>query len=249
MTFLLSEDKALREKLQGMVVHDQKADGQDVARQVGVWFGQPDQELRQQNYPYITIDMVDLQRDTQREMRGITNAEYLKPENFGLDGATEFSVDLPIPVNITYQITTYARHPRHDRQLLGQLMASKLQRFGYLEIVEKDVTSGDTETITSTFRRMDLISVAKRDSTEQAKRLFVNAIVVRVSSEIVQTAFRAIYKVLEIHLDMPADPNPRVDRGEIDMHGLGEYVITKDENGNSVVINTKTDDGTVIPPA
>ncbi|CAB4128787.1 hypothetical protein UFOVP111_80 [uncultured Caudovirales phage] len=219
MTFLLSEDKALREKLQGMVVHDQKADGQEVPRQVGVWFGQPDQELRAQSYPYITIDMVDLQRDTQREMRGITNAEYLKPENFGIDGATEFNVDLPIPVNIDYQITTWSRHPRHDRQIMAQLLATRLLRFGYLEIVEKDVTVDDVETVTSTFRRMDLLSVAKRDSTEQAKRLFVNAITVRVSSEIVQSAYRAMYKVLEVHVDMPTGGR------EDNFDGIGELIL------------------------
>jgi hypothetical protein len=95
---------------------------------------------------------------------------------------------------------------------------------------------------------MDLMSVAKRDATEQAKRLFVNAITVRVSSEIVQTAFRAIYKVLEIHLDMPNDPAPPFNRGAIEMHGLGEYVITKDEHGNTVTTATKTDEGVVIPP-
>jgi hypothetical protein len=219
MTFLLSEDKALREKLQGLVVHDQVADGSSKPRQVGVWFGQPDQEIRSQSYPYITIDMVDIQRDSMREMRGITDAEYLKPADFGISGATEFLVDLPIPVNIDYQITTYSRHPRHDRQILSQLMISRLQRFGYLEIVEKDVTVDNVETITSTFRRMDVINVAKRDVTEQAKRLFVNAITVRISSEMVQTAFRAIYKVLEIHVDMPTDGR------ELIWDGIGEFVI------------------------
>ena len=219
MTFLLSEDKALRQKLQGMVVYDQKADGDEVARQVGVWFGQPDQELRSQSYPYVTIDMIDLQRDTQREMRGITDAEYLKPANFGIGGATEFNVDLPIPVNIDYQITTWSRHPRHDRQILSQLLTNRLIRFGFLEIEEKDVTVGNVKTITSTFRRMDLLSVAKRDSTEQAKRLFVNAFTVRVSSEIVQSAYRAIYKVLEVHVDMPSDGR------EVGYDGIGEFVI------------------------
>lgn len=220
MTFLLGEDKALREKLQGMVVHDQKADGQEVARQVGVWFGQPDQELRAQSYPYITIDMIDLQRDTSREMRGIVDAAYLQPDNLNVPGATQFEVDMPIPVNIDYQITTYARHPRHDREILAQLLGTRLIRFGYLEIVEKDVTSGNTETITSTFRRMDLLSVAKRDSTEQAKRLFVNAITVRVSSEIVQSAYRAIYQVTNVHVDMPTSGR------ELHYDGIGSFVIT-----------------------
>jgi hypothetical protein len=218
MTFLLGEDKALREKLQGMVVHDQKADGTAIPRKVEVWFGQPDQELRDQKYPYITIDMIDLQRDTEREMRGISDAEYLKPISM-TDTTKGFNVDLPIPVNIDYQVTTYARHPRHDRQIMAQLLSSKLTRFGYLEVVEKDVVVGNVETITSTFRRMDLLSVAKRDATEQAKRLFVNAITVRVSSEIVQSAYRAIYKVLEVHVDMPT--NGREDSYD----GIGEFII------------------------
>lgn len=229
MTFLLGEDKALREKLQGIVVHDQKADGTVTPRQVGVWFGQPDQELRAQNYPYITIDMIDIERDTAREMRGTTNAEYLKPTNFeelaaigvpeGVAPPTEFTTDLPIPVNIDYQITTYSRHPRHDRQILAELLSTRLLRFGVLEIIEKSVTSGDTETVTSTLRRMDLLGVAKRDSTEQAKRLFVNAFTVRVSSEILQSALRAIYKVLEIHVEMPTGGR------EASYDGIGAFVI------------------------
>lgn len=217
--FLLNEDEALRKKLQGITVTDQKADGSTASRSVAVFFGQPDQELRAQSYPYITIDMVDIQRDTQREMRGITDAAYLQPENFGVDGATGFEVDLPIPVNIDYQITVFSRHPRHDRQIMAQLLSTRLVRFGYLEIVEKDVTDGDTQTVTSTFRRMDLINVAKRDNTEQAKRLFVNAIAVRVSSEIVQSAYRAMYKVLEVHLDMPSGGR------EAHFDGVGEFVI------------------------
>jgi flagellar biosynthesis regulator FlaF len=220
VTFLLGEDKALREKLQGMVVHDQKADGSSTPRSVGVWFGQPDQELRSQSYPYITIDMMDVQRDTEREMRGIVDAAYLQPDNLNVPGANQFEVDMPIPVNIDYQITTYARHPRHDREILAQILGTRLLRFGYLEIVEKDVTSGNTETITSTFRRMDLLSVAKRDSTEQAKRLFVNAITVRVSSEIVQSAYRAIYQVTNVHVDMPSSGR------ELHYDGIGSFVIS-----------------------
>jgi hypothetical protein len=218
MVFLLSEDKALREKLQGMVVHDQVADGADRPRQVGVWFGQPDQEIRAQSYPYMTIDMINFQRDTMREMRGTTNAAYLAPAS--MNGFDEFELDLPIPVNIDYQITTYSRHPRHDREIISQLMTTRLVRFGYLEIVEKDVTVGNVETITSTFRRMDVLNVAKRDVTEQAKRLFVNAITVRVSSEMVQSAYRAIYKVLEVHVDMPTGGR------EADFDGIGEFIIT-----------------------
>ena len=189
MTFLLSEDKALRTKLQGMTVSDQKADSTDTARPVGVWFGVPDQEIRSQSYPYVTIDMVDIVRDSQREMRGKTNAEYLRPE--GWSSSTEFETDLPIPVNIDYQITTYSRNPRHDREIIAQLLATKLPiRFGVLELDD------------NTVRRLDVLDVTKRDMVEQGKRLFMNAITLRVSSEIAEEIYvRARYKVTSVHLD------------------------------------------------
>lgn len=202
MTFLLSEDEAIRNRLQGMTVQDQKSNGDDVDRQVRAYFGQPDQELTPQLYPYITIDLLDVQRDATREMRGKVSPDYLSKDDY--DPETQsFEIDMPIPVYLTYQITTYARHPRHDRAILSQLMTDRLPRFGYLEIVEKSVTVDDTTTVTSTFRRMDVINVAKRDVTEQAKRLFVNAITLRVSSEIPQGLYRTVHKALEVQIDNP----------------------------------------------
>ena len=37
MTFLLSEDAAIRKQLQGITVTDQKATGEDSLREVNVW--------------------------------------------------------------------------------------------------------------------------------------------------------------------------------------------------------------------
>jgi hypothetical protein len=188
MTFLLSEDDALRSWLDGMTVVDQKADGVVTSsRQVGVWFGQPDQEIREQRYPYITIDMVDVVRDSEREMRGKVAPEYLAPSNLALNKGWE--IDLPIPVNIDYQITTYARHPRHDRQLLAEIVTSRIPfRFGQLSLDD------------GTLRRLELISVSKRDNiSEQAKRLFTNVLTVRIASEVVQTTLTELYKVLNVN--------------------------------------------------
>jgi hypothetical protein len=202
--FVLDEDGALHTHLQGLTVTDQTANGITApARQVGVWFGQPDQELRSQSYPYITIDLIDIQHDTSREHRGKTNAEYLRPSN--LSAGTDFIQDFPIPVLIDYQITTYCRHPRHDRQLIASLMATKLPfRFGYLEIPTGLLdTNGNPLT---TVRRLDVTDITKRDITEQAKRTHVNSITVRISSEITATKYDAVYKVLSAHLDPATVP-------------------------------------------
>ena len=208
MTFLLSEDKALRDLLKGLVVTDQKSDATGTAtRNVGVWFGQPDQEVRGQSYPYITIDMIDIAEGFDRAMRGRVKPGYLPdPETQGdapYDSETQnWEIDYPIPVNIDYQITTYARQPRHDREILAQLMYKKLPlRFATLE------------TDDNTVRRLDILDISKRDVTEQGKRLFVNSFTVRVSSEISPETYTQVYKALQVTVTGTTD-NPVIGRGQ-----------------------------------
>lgn len=203
MTFLLSEDLALKLRLQGMTVTDQKATGDNFDRQVAVWFGYPDQEIRAQAYPYVTIEMIDIQHDSSREMRGTTDADYLFPVGNVILANTTQILDLPIPVNIDYQVTTYSRNPLHDRQIVAQLIYKKLpHRFGYLEIPEKSVTSGDVTTNTITVRRMDVMDISKRDIVEQGKRLYQNVVTVRISSEVSNADFekKTSYTVQSIDL-------------------------------------------------
>jgi hypothetical protein len=217
MTFLLSEDNALRNKIQGIVVNDQRATNDSAPRQVGVFFGQPDQELRPQNYPYITIDMIDIQKDGEREMRGIVPLPpyYFDSLPVGYDDSVETAMThLPIPAMIDYQITTYSRQPRHDREIIAQLLYSKLPfRFGVLELDD------------GTVRRLDVLDVSKRDVTEQAKRLFVNAVTVRVSTEIAQDAFYLVKKVQQVKLDKPSQPDAGGRPGDPTFIGIGMHTI------------------------
>lgn len=195
MTFLLSEDKALRDLLTGMTVTDQKSDATGTpSRTVGVWFGQPDEQIRQQEYPYITIDMVDIAEAFERSMRGKVKPSYYPDPSTMPDGTTDYNTDtnnwyinMPIPINIDYQITTYARNPRHDREILSQLMFTRLPlRFGTL--------SPDDNTV----RRLDVLDISKRDISEAGKRLFVNAFTVRVSSEVSPEEYTAVYTALQV---------------------------------------------------
>jgi hypothetical protein len=187
----LTEDKALRDLLKGMTVNDQRGDQEGVARPVGVWFGMPDQEIRDQSYPYVTIDMIDISEARDRAMRGYIEIDYLKPT---LGANKGYEIEMPVPINLDYQITTYSRNPRHDRQILTQLLYTRLPfRFGTV------IPADDT-----TVRRLDVLDVAKRDTIEQAKRLFMNAITVRISSEIAQTQYKELYKVQSVHLSSPA---------------------------------------------
>ena len=200
MSFLLDEDEALRNLLKDMTVTDQKSVTEAGAtRKVGVWFGQPDQEIRNQNYPYITIDMIDLSEDVQRAMRGRVKPTYLPNPSDQVQGVSydgeihSWDINYPIPVNIDYQITTYARQPRHDRQILAQLLYTKIPlRFAVLNT--------GPNTSAGTTRRLDVLDISKRDITEQGKRLFVNAITVRISSEIAPETYNQLYKTLELNV-------------------------------------------------
>jgi hypothetical protein len=168
-------------------------------RKVGVWFGQPDQEIRSQSYPYITIDMIDIAEAFDRAHRGRVSPTYYEDPATIATGVNwnsnlhDKDMDFPIPVNIDYQITTYARQPRHDRQILAELLYTKIPlRFAVLNV--------GPDTQYGTARRLDVLDISKRDITEQGKRLFVNAITVRVSSEIAPSTFNKLYKVQEINV-------------------------------------------------
>lgn len=191
MTFLISEDEALRDVLKGMTVSDDK----NASRNVGVWFGQPDTEIRQQQYPFVTIDMIDISEGTERVMNAqYVKPWYLEPENLDAQGVTfdDWGMYQPIPMNIDYQITTFARQPRHDRQIISQILGTRLPfRFGSLVCKEKQVAADEWD---ATTRRLDMLGMAKRDTVESGKRLFMNMYTVRVSSEIPAPFLPKLYK-------------------------------------------------------
>jgi len=200
MTFLISEDEALRELLKGMTVSDDR----ESARSVGVWFGQPDTEVRNQSFPFITIDLINVSEARERVMSAQqVSPWYLEPANYDEEVHGGWSMYMPIPMNLDYQVTTFSRQPRHDRQIVGQLLGTRLPvRFGSLVVREKltEVVDG-VEQWDATVRRLDVLGIAKRDTVESGKRLFMNAFTVRISSEI-PTVFleRLHYRVNTINI-------------------------------------------------
>jgi len=131
MPFILNEEAALKTLLTGITV----SDSGNSARPVGVYYGQPDKEIRQQSYPYITIDLVSVTEDTTRAHRGYVPLTYT-PE--GVDTTNITHTNFPIPVDLVYQVATWSRQPRHDRQLIAALYSpGRLPlRFGQLPIPE-----------------------------------------------------------------------------------------------------------------
>jgi hypothetical protein len=192
MPFIINEDEALKTLLQGITV----SDSGNATRPVAVYYGQPDKDLRQQIYPYITLDLVGVREDTERAHRGVVNLTYT-PEgmipNLNQDDSINQPIDFPIPVDLIYQVSTWSRQPRHDRQIMANLFApGRLPfRFGQLPIPQD-----------GTNRRLDVLGFSKRDTTEGGKRLFSNVYNIRISSELFVDQLTAVYQVTDVNTSL-----------------------------------------------
>jgi len=102
----------------------------------------------------------------------------------------------PIAYDLIYQLTTYARHPRHDRAILFQMWNKFPSKYGVLPVSNELGTQYSK-------RSMFVDGYAKRDTFEDAesgnRRLLRNVFTLRVVSEmtpaVAATAFAAITSV------------------------------------------------------
>jgi hypothetical protein len=237
--WILSEDWALRQKLGGMLVTDQQAR----ARKVDVWFGHPDQEIREQTYPYVTIDLLEVREGMDRVHRGnLWLDERWGTQNFPKwwdyppleEDQRGYLVEMTTPIDLFYQITTWSRNPRHDRQMMAQMMTGGrvMLRGGWLETPDGKI------------RRMDFHGHAKNDQVDaNQKRLFVNTFRVMISSEIpfAPIGYGRWGRVEEIHLRFtpgakptnPYDPVPGPDDVVEIIRGSDTQPETKSSAGST----------------
>jgi len=206
--FIFNEDRALKEKLSGLVVDDVNA--LSTGRPVEVLWLNGDIELNNLTFPSIVICNKGITRAQERESRGWTQLPYA-PEGFKLwDNYTDVTESpywsqAPIPYNVEYQIEVLARTDVHSTYLRAILAGPDYlpARFGYLEIPEDN-----------TIRRLDLdagpTEVSSRDS--EGKRLFHSAYAVKVSTELLPQQIEAYNKVqsveTEIRYDIKRLPEP-----------------------------------------
>jgi len=170
--FLFAEDKALKEHLQGITVSDLKQS----TRQVKVWFGYPDVELRAQEYPYLVIDLYDIQPASDRQSSGI----WMDNTNRGTQAVaaeSTYSYYAPVVYDLYYQVSSYSRHPRHDRGIMLSMLNNKIPgKYGHLMVPQGNGVG-------TVARHMFLEGFVKRDSIEDGRRLFRNVFSIRVVSE------------------------------------------------------------------
>lgn len=172
MTFILSEDEALKDMLKGIIVTDEK----NTAREVGVYFARPDVESRTQSYPYITIELLDINWANYRQMSGFVVDSDLQGTRVPIENES-FSYMTPGAWDLMYQITAYSRHPRHDRAIMGKLLTKDLvNKRGFLKVPNELGTE-------FSYRHMTLEDFAKRDTIEDGRRLYRSVFTVLVTSE------------------------------------------------------------------
>ena len=193
--FLIAEDTALKALLQGMTVGDEKT----ASRPVKVWFGYPDVEIRAQEFPFVTIDLIDMIPANDRQTSGQLVDNDYRGTVAPIAGKT-YRYEVPVAFDLIYQITTYARHPRHDRAMMFQLTHKFPSKYGGLLV--------PNELGTETSRRhMFLDGFAKRDAVDGEtgnRRLLRNIYTVRVISELTPLdAGRRASRVEEVLVNLP----------------------------------------------
>jgi hypothetical protein len=191
--FIIAEDLALKTLVQGMTVKDDNNQN----RPVKVWFGYPDVEIRTQDFPFVTIDLIDIVPANDRQTSGI----LVDTDNRGTQASVagySYEYRIPVAYDLVYQISSYCRHPRHDRAIMFQLMNKFPSKFGYLIVPNQLGTENSSRT-------MFLDGFVKRDAVEGEtgnRRLLRNVLSVRVISEMTPAqADNAIKNVEYVHIN------------------------------------------------
>ncbi|CAB4174230.1 hypothetical protein UFOVP965_27 [uncultured Caudovirales phage] len=189
--FILAEDVAIKTWLSGITVADEK----NASRPVAVWFGYPDVEVREQKFPFITIDLTDIAPGNDRQTSGYS---YDSDNRGTIEPAAGFVYrnQIPVAYDISYQITSYCRHPRHDRAIMYQMLNKFPSKFGFLS-VPNQLDAPYTE---YSGRSMFLDGFAKRDTVDGEtgnRRLLRNVFSIRVLSEMTPAVAQSALQVVD----------------------------------------------------
>ena len=193
--FIIAEDLALKSLLQGMVVGDEK----NADRPVKVWFGYPDVEVRAQEFPFVTIDLIDISPANDRQTSGRLYDNDFRgtiPE----EPNTVYGYDIPVAYDLVYQLSTYARNPRHDRALLYQMWNKFPSKYGKIAVPNELGTEiGYRSMFVDGFLKRDVV-----DGETGNRRTLRNIYTVRVVSEMTPvTAANKLTSIEEVIINLP----------------------------------------------
>jgi len=206
--FIIAEDEAIKAYLQGMVVADEKSAANNgptetiKTRPVKVWFGYPDVEIRAQEFPFVTIDLIDIVPANDRQVQGKLHDGDYRGTIPAVPGQI-YEYDYPLAYDLIYQLTPYSRHPRHDRAILFQMWNKFPSKYGVLPVSNELGTQYSK-------RSMFVDGYAKRDTFEDAesgnRRLLRNVFTLRVVSEMTPaTAATAFAAITSVTINLPVN--------------------------------------------
>jgi hypothetical protein len=214
--FTLAEDAALKQRLATLYVSDDR----DMQRPLQVFFRYPEAET-EKHYPFATIELLDIAyaRDRQESERRYyytnvagasapplyssndsSSLTYFPSEMNASDmqeywsgDETYLYTDQLVPVNLMYQVSTYCRSQRHDRELTAALLRYVFPfRRGFIEIPED-----------GTIRRCDILDWRSADLLDQEsgykKRIFRKVVTVQINAEIPQSDLVSVKRVLSVN--------------------------------------------------
>lgn len=211
--FLLAEDEALKAHLSTLTV----SDDHNQNRQVKVFFRYPEGET-EKHYPFITIEMVGLNQAMNRQQSehnvyyssqnatnpmSVDHPSYMgySPSELDENGMDSFvsddindfaSMNVPVPVDLMYQISTFTRSALHDRQLTAKMLRYTFPfRSNYL-VVPSD----------GTIRRLDLLGWSQSDlldgETGYRKRIFRKVYSLMINAEIPREDLKLVKQATSI---------------------------------------------------
>ena len=212
--FLLAEDEAIKKRLTGLTVTDDR----DASRDVQVFFRYPEGET-ERHYPFITIEMIDLiharnRQHSELELNYYNTAggasapanwqtapnaltywpsessnfsQFTNKNSFPILSTNEF-----VPIDLVYQISTYTRTALHDRQMTS-LMLRKVFPFRRGSIhVDADNTD----------RRLELLDWTTADLLDAEagyrKRIFRKIYTLQMGAELPSTDVYGIKQVSQV---------------------------------------------------
>lgn len=204
--FLLAEDAAVKARFSGITVTDDR----EALRTVKVFFRYPEGEVEKE-YPFITIEMISMNHDTRRQLSetyyyysnnasASLNPSYIDyypseltaAELAAEAGAGMLRFESPVPMILTYQVTTYTRSALHDRQLTSKILKHVVPfRRGFIDIPED-----------GTIRRFDLLSWSSSDLLDREagyrKRIFRKVFTIQMTSELPTSSITPVGTVAEV---------------------------------------------------
>lgn len=219
--FLLAEDAALKLRLSQIAVVDDR----NAERVCDVFFRYP-HDVTEKAYPFIVIDLLDINHATNRQnsettyyyaanTTGMTDDQVKQyqsfnyyPSTIGPEGMSALAGDgfltteSFVPVDLMYQVSTYCRSQDHDRQLTAKILRRVLPfRRGFIDIPED-----------GTIRRLDLLDWNSSNVLDQEaayqKRIFRKVYTLRMNAEIPASDLFAGRRVLDVNSTINVEPQP-----------------------------------------